>query len=432
MTLSTPARMISASMLIALAGLAACSPQAATVALPEPVAPRAAHAASGPGVGVDTVSAERAEVAERAGADGPAFAFDAARQQWARPDPATGRFDPATAFEDEQPGTPADNLDQLAQQSFAADGADFDPFVSRDGKWLVFASTQHRPNPDLYIKTVGSRTVTQLTSDPASDVMPEISPDGTRVAFASNRSGAWNIYVMPATGGQAVQITSGSTQDLHPTWSPDGSRLAFCRLGQASGRWELWVVEVARPQVAEYVGLGVFPRWCPVAGTGQSGRDRIAFQRGRERGDRAFSVWTIDYKPGDAGNPTEIVSAKGLAAINPGWSPDGSMMTYALVPVGTAQATFQRPREGAVWLASVDGSARSRLTSAGYLQSQPVWGGDGLVYFVSNRGGIDQVWSTSPVKALAAMGRTMNVAAGPAGAAPMAGEAMATAATENP
>lgn len=344
------------------------------------------------------------------------YGYDRSRGGWALADPREGRFDPATAFAEETAGGAADNLDQLAQQTFAGEGADFDPNVSRDGRTLVFASTQHRPNPDLYIKAVGARTVTQLTSDPASDVMPELNPDGTRVAFASNRSGFWNIYVMPAAGGQAVQITTGQTQDLHPTWSPDGTRLAFCRLGQATGRWELWVVEVARPQVAEYLGLGLFPRWSPVASTGGMGRDRILFQRSRDRGDRAFSLWTIDYKPGDAGNPTEIIAEKGFAAINANWSPDASMITYALIPAETGGSAFQRGRSGEVWLASIDGAARSRLTSAGFVQSQPAWGGDGHVYFVSNRGGSDQVWSTSPVKALAGMGRTINLA----GAAPMA------------
>ena len=48
-----------------------------------------------------------------------------------------------------------------------------------------------RPNPDLYVKHVLGTAVTQLTSDPSSDIHPMLSPDGTRVAFASDRSGNW-------------------------------------------------------------------------------------------------------------------------------------------------------------------------------------------------------------------------------------------------
>jgi hypothetical protein len=56
--------------------------------------------------------------------------------------------------------------------SFAMEGADFDPDISPDGRRLVYASTQHRMTSDIYVKTIDSRVVSQLTSDPANDVMP--------------------------------------------------------------------------------------------------------------------------------------------------------------------------------------------------------------------------------------------------------------------
>jgi TolB protein len=322
-------------------------------------------------------------------------------------DPAQRPFDPRTAYPEEPVAALAlDGLEQLAQQTFSADGSDFDPRVSRDGKFMVFASTQHSPNPDLYIKPVGGRTVTQLTADPASDVMPAISPDGARIAFASNRSGYWNIYVMPTTGGQPLQITGTSSHELHPTWSPDGNRLAFCRLGQTSGRWELWTVEVSKPQVAEFIGFGMFPQWCPVAGTGSESRDRILFQRSRERGDRAFSLWTIDYKPNDAGNLTEIVGAKGTATVNASWSPDGQWIAYSTIRAGTDPSAFRRPKDADLWITSVDSTARVKLTGGKFLNAQPTWGGDGRIYFVSDRGGTDHVWSVSPQRALAMVGKS--------------------------
>ena len=75
------------------------------------------------------------------------------------------------------------------QVTFASEGADFDPCLTPDGAKLVFASTQHRPTPDIYIKNVDGRVVTQLTDDAASDATPSVSPDGTRIAVASDRSG---------------------------------------------------------------------------------------------------------------------------------------------------------------------------------------------------------------------------------------------------
>jgi len=296
-----------------------------------------------------------------------------------------------------------DGMEGLNQLTFAQEGSDFDPKVSRDGKWLVFASTQHRATPDIYIKPVGSRTVTQLTADPASEVMPAISPDGSRIAFCSNRNGWWNMYVMSTAGGQAMQLSTQFAHELHPSWSPDGSKLVFCRLGQVSGRWELWVMDVSQPQTCEFIGYGMFPEWNPVANSGFDGSEKILFQRGRERGDRAFSLWTIDYKPGSAGSPTEIVSSKGYACINGSWNGDGKWIVYSSVPAQLS--TPGRPLSADLNIVAADGSGRANLTGGKFTNVMATWGGDGRIYFVSDRAGLDNVWSVSTDRALAAAGK---------------------------
>lgn len=312
--------------------------------------------------------------------------------------------------------TLVDTLEGLTPATFAVEGADFDPRLTPDGKHLVFSSTQHRPTSDIYIKPVGSRTVTQLTADPANDVMPAVSPDGQRVAFCSDRNGSWQVFVMSIRGGRAVQLTSERTHDLHPSWSPDGKRLVFSRLGEVSGRWELWVVNVEQPASAEFIGYGIFPEWCPTPATGFAGSDRILFQRGRERGDRAFGLWTIDYKPGDASTPTEVVRAeRGQAAINPAWSPDGQWIAYATVPATESG----RPRAADLWITGVDGAGKVNLTSGRFANLMPCWGRDGRVYFVSDRSGSEAIWSVGTERALAAIRGVGNearpVATAPAG-----------------
>lgn len=299
-----------------------------------------------------------------------------------------------------------DGPEGLAHVTFAPEGADFDPAISRDGQFMVFASTQHRPTADIYLKRTNGRTITQLTADPAQDVMPAISPDGRRIAFASNRRGNWDIYVMSVNGGQAVQFTSDSSHELHPSWSPDGSKIVFCRLGQTSRRWEIWVADAMGGTASEFIGYGLFPEWCPVASTGENGRDRILFQRSKERGDRAFSIWTIDYKPGDASNPTEIASSPDAALVNARWSKDGQWIAYAAVPrsAGSAFATARtrtRPTSD-LWLTSVDGTSRVMLTSGQHLNLMPAWAPNGRLYFVSDRTGANNIWSLGTEKAIAA------------------------------
>jgi TolB protein len=289
----------------------------------------------------------------------------------------------------------------ISQISFAPEGADFDPDVSRDGKTLVFASTQHRATSDLYIKNTDGRTVTQLTNDPANDLMPRLSPDGTRIAFASDRSGNWDIYVMPVTGGKPIQITSSASHELHPSWSPDGTELVFCRLGESSGLWEMWTTSVSNPGIARFLGNGLFPEWCPVPGTGAAGADRIAFQKSRERGGRAFGIWAIDYKNGEAGNTTEIASLTTAACINPSWSPDGQWIAYATVP-NPAQWTGEcRPTWAELWMVDDSGNNRVALTGGKFVNLMPCWGPQNRLYFVSDRGGIENIWSMDTGKVIA-------------------------------
>ena len=294
----------------------------------------------------------------------------------------------------------------VTRSSFAEDGADFDPDVSPDGSKIVFASTQHKPTADIYVKDVDGVAVTQLTSGPAHEVMPKFSPDGTRVAFASNSAGSWDIYVISAEGGNAVQITTGSAHELHPTWSPDGRSLAFCRLGEVSGKWELWVTEAANTGVQHFIGYGMFPEWCPRPGTGYAGADQILFQRSRERGDRAFSVWTMDYKDGHASRPTEVASSPVAACINPTWSRDGAWVVFATVP-NPSDWTSDKPEASDLWLASLNGHGRVNLTSSHTVDLMPVWGPDNKVFYVSDRGGVDNIWEIDVSQALyAATGQT--------------------------
>lgn len=279
--------------------------------------------------------------------------------------------------------------ENLTQISFATEGSDFDPDLAPDGSWMVFASTQHHEQADLYRKSVDGRVVTQLTNDPSQDVMPEVSPDGSRVAFASDRHGNWDVFVMSTDGGPITQITFDNAQELHPTWAPDGEHLCYCRFNDRTGQWELWTLAVDRPSARSFVCEGMFPRWSP-----DQSRDRILFQKSRKRGERLYGVWTIDLVDGDGVNPTEIVAAGDAAIMHPTWSPDGTRIAYTTVADPSVSADGM-PVECDIWSIAADGSGRIALTSGGFRNLRPNWGPDGRVYFVSNRGGHDVIWAVS-------------------------------------
>lgn len=296
-------------------------------------------------------------------------------------------------FEGAEPAArPAPADGQLQRITFTTEGDDFDVAPAPDGKQLYFASTRHRPTADLYRQTIGGTAVTQLTDDPANDVMPAVSPDGRRIAFASDRSGTWDLYLMDESGGRAVKLTDDSAHNVHPSFSPDGKQIVYSSFSPHTAAWELVVIEVDRPARKKIIGRGLFPVWSPTD-------DTIAFQRARERGSRWFSVWTIQLENGEAVRPTEIAVSSNAAVITPRWSPDGERLVFCTVldPAGEDpdQATLAD-----VWVIHRDGSGRTRLTTGDAANLQPSWGPDGQVYFISDRGsaagGVENIWSVRP------------------------------------
>lgn len=280
----------------------------------------------------------------------------------------------------------------LLQHTYSEEGADFDPCISPDGNWMVFASTRHNQMPDLYYKQVDGIAVTQLTSDPASDIHPVYSPNGQKIAFASNRSGNWDIWIVALDGTPPQQITNGAGDEIHPSWSPDGSRLVYCSLPQR-GQWELWVADATNGGGNKrFFGYGLFPEWSPV-------EDVILYQRARERGSHWFSVWTVQLVNGEPRYPTEVAAAADAAFITPSWSTDGSQIAFtAVAPTSTTETSTGVPSGQAdIWMVDTDGRNRVRLTDGHTANFGPAWSRSGRIYFTSGREGHESIWSVEPM-----------------------------------
>ena len=198
-------------------------------------------------------------------------------------------------------------------------GIEWFPSLSPDGKWVVYAG-EASGNRDIYLQSVGGQNAIDLTPDwPGSDDQPAFSPDGSHIAFRSDRAGG-GIFVMGRTGEAVRRVTQFGYK---PSWSPDGSQLAIVTENvelnpQNSERiGELWVVNV-RSGVTRRIPAGdaALPSWSP-HGT------RIAYlhRLGQTAGGQ---VWTV---PVAGGEPAAVTSGKGRNW-NPAWSPDGRSLYY--------------------------------------------------------------------------------------------------------
>src|SRR5262249_58882832 len=75
--------------------------------------------------------------------------------------------------------------------------------------------------------TRAKSTLVRLTNNNAQDTAPSWSPDGSKIAFGSNRDGKTEIYVMDADGSNVKRLTNNLADDNFPRWSPDGRKILF-------------------------------------------------------------------------------------------------------------------------------------------------------------------------------------------------------------
>lgn len=122
--------------------------------------------------------------------------------------------------------------DGSAVERFSPDGVDDRmPTFSGDGRQLAFSRTNTEGGSDIWVVSTDGTGAVNLTpgSGRAINLAPAWSPDGTRIAFTSNRDGHFRIWIMGSNGNAPERITTTGAGDLEPTWSPDSRRLGFVR-----------------------------------------------------------------------------------------------------------------------------------------------------------------------------------------------------------
>lgn len=112
---------------------------------------------------------------------------------------------------------------------------DTQPTWSPDGTKIAFVSNRDGNN-EIYVMNADGSNQVRLTNDPGFDIDPAWSPDGTKIAFTSSRDFpgitgnialGFELYTINADGSNPIRLTNNSNVDAGPSWSPDGTKIAF-------------------------------------------------------------------------------------------------------------------------------------------------------------------------------------------------------------
>lgn len=150
------------------------------------------------------------------------------------------------------------NLDPPEIISLTPGPMDYWTSWSPDGSRIAYAS-QSGENMDVFVMDSDGSNRVRLTSESAADTQPAWSPDGLRIAFVSSRDGTEQILTMNADGTSQTRVGKAEGGAQTPSWSPDGSRIAYFET-DGNGTDYVCVMKAdgtGRTQIAR----GVWPSW---------------------------------------------------------------------------------------------------------------------------------------------------------------------------
>ncbi len=288
-------------------------------------------------------------------------------QQRAKSAPNAARSQPQQSSSKTQSDEPAAAAAQAPQ---AGDDFHISALPPEPPGKIAFASDR-AGNFDIYVMNPDGGGLVRLTNDPAEDVQPSWSPDGTKIAFVSSRDGNKEIYIINADGSGLTRLTNNTAEDFAPAWSPTLPTQKIAFVSHRDGNDEVYLMNTdgtSQTNLTQNLGDDDDPTWAP-SGT------LLGFASNRD-GDK-FEI----YRIGSNGTGLTRLTTNSFNDVAPTW------------PAG--RITFQTDRDGNDEIYTInagDGSNPVRLTSNTVFDLDPARPPDGArVVFVSNRDAADNL-----------------------------------------
>ena len=230
------------------------------------------------------------------------------------------------------PESPALTPATATQTPFApAADSDYAPVVFSDFPGIFILSLNEGEHAHLFAYSPINQPMTRLTDGSWDDISPALSPDGTKIAFASNRSGYWDLYLLEIESGETTRLTNTKAYDGAPSWSPDGAWIASETYYNNS--LEI-IVQPISDSSAEAIhltddpGADYSPTWAP------RGR-QLAFVTTRNGNSE---IYLADLDDTSDGRFTNISNTPLTNESHPVWSFDGTKLAWAANSYGERQS----------------------------------------------------------------------------------------------
>jgi len=228
---------------------------------------------------------------------------------------------------------------------------------------IAFASDRSG-DMEIYVMDYDGSNKTRLTTFFGIDEYPSLSPDGSKIAFAHYGSefslrNNHDIYIMDSDGSNltrlASTLSSGQTEstDYHPSWSPDGSKIFFS--SHRDGNYEIYSMNTDGSNQTRITDTSSIHKYRP--SVSPDGR-KIVYRTG----GAANQIWVIDI---DGSNPSQLTFA--TRNYHPSWNHDGSMIAFSSYRDGVTS----------IYTMNADGTNQSRVTVLRDAAQWPVWSPDG-------------------------------------------------------
>jgi Tol biopolymer transport system component len=278
---------------------------------------------------------------------------------------------------------------------------EIDPAYFPDGSRIAFCSNRGGFVELWAIASDGGGGVAQLTSsvNASYDLTPRVSPDGSTITFVSDRvSGVANIWTVELGNRGLTQLTNSPNGCIGPSWSPDGKSIAYTGYDQKSNPY-IWTMKVDGSQ-RQQLAAGRDPEYSP------DGK-LIAFSRNTPTPSRLGikeDDWNIWMMKSNGTEPYQLTSDPKRQEFSPRWSTDGKRVVYVAQyttkPLITVKREELKPQQkkSEVWMKDVySGTAATQLTAFKGINAAPCWSPDGKrIAFCSNRSGSWDLWAMTP------------------------------------